>query len=1011
MKDRRFSEMSRRELHDKALKRLQSRRPDISAMENEDLESLVHELEVYQAELEVQNEQLRQTEEKLTELSNRYSELYEFAPVGYLTMDEGGIIRQANLALANLCGRERQDIIGKRFEKLAVPEDRDKCYLHLQELAANEKEHSTELRFWRPDGDIVWGLVESIHVDKQSRADGDVYRTTFTDITERVQAQQQVTKQKEQLDIALKGGEIGIWDYNVRTDEITWSDKVYELLGHDKNETITVGTFFQYIHEQDRARIRQKFDKWFDIGGEFYEEFRIVRKDKKILWLVGAGRLFRDSEGRPWRAAGVNYDITERKRAEKDLHESEERFRIAAKSAELGAYSRNLKTGENHWSPEFLEIYGLKPDEPLELTDNIPAAVHPDDRQQVLDEARARLDRKTEPEFASEHRIIRPDGEIRWVMIRGRVEFDANDEPVSLHGIAMDITRHKQDEQKLQRDKEFSEALNRINDLLHSTLDFEDIIQRLVAEGVFTLGCCTGAVTLRDDDGWIISHVDGLDANLIGMRLNDDDLSHAIHAVKTGKAVDISDALHDERFAPEHFRKYNIQSVLVVPLISRGEALGVLFFNYHTRQHSFTPEEISFARQLATSASIALKNAELYDQSERAHKALQELNETLEQRVDERTGLIRRQANRLRALANQLSKAEQRERKRLARVLHDHVQQLIVVAQMHMGFVDDNVSGEIKEHARVVKDMLADMLETTRSLSVDLSPPVLQEAGLGSALEWLSSRMQEQSDFNVKVHADSDAEPASDEIRVLLFECARELLFNAMKHAGTDQADVTLTRQAEQIKLIVSDKGEGFEPDLLSKRLTLDASLGLFSIQQRMSQIGGHMEIDTAPDQGTRIVLNTPAGEIGFTEEELPAREQEKLNTIVVRHKSEMCRVLVVDDHDIVRQGVVELLDSRQDIEVIGQAESGQKAVNLAEKLKPDVVIMDVAMGEMSGVEATRRILANNPDIKVIALSMHIDKGMADAMYKAGATAYITKGGPADELVQAIRDSYHSQNG
>ena len=114
-------------------------------------------------------------------------------------------------------------------------------------------------------------------------------------------------------------------------------------------------------------------------------------------------------------------------------------------------------------------------------------------------------------------------------------------------------------------------------------------------------------------------------------------------------------------------------------------------------------------------------------------------------------------------------------------------------------------------------------------------------------------------------------------------------------------------------------------------------------------------------------------------------------------------RILVVDDHDLVREGLVGLLDHAPDIEVVGAAGDGLTAVLLARDLLPDVVVMDVSMPGMDGIEATRRITADCPDTRVVGLSMHEEEGVARRMREAGAAAYVTKGGPARDLLAAVR--------
>jgi DNA-binding NarL/FixJ family response regulator len=113
--------------------------------------------------------------------------------------------------------------------------------------------------------------------------------------------------------------------------------------------------------------------------------------------------------------------------------------------------------------------------------------------------------------------------------------------------------------------------------------------------------------------------------------------------------------------------------------------------------------------------------------------------------------------------------------------------------------------------------------------------------------------------------------------------------------------------------------------------------------------------------------------------------------------------VLLVDDHRIMRQGLSSLLQFEEDIEVVAEAENGRQAVDMARRCAPDVIIMDVNMPVMDGIEATRILVKERPEAKVIGLSMHAERDTAEAMRQAGAVAYLTKGGPSEELIAAIR--------
>lgn len=116
-----------------------------------------------------------------------------------------------------------------------------------------------------------------------------------------------------------------------------------------------------------------------------------------------------------------------------------------------------------------------------------------------------------------------------------------------------------------------------------------------------------------------------------------------------------------------------------------------------------------------------------------------------------------------------------------------------------------------------------------------------------------------------------------------------------------------------------------------------------------------------------------------------------------------MIDILIVDDHKLLRDALKDLLQPEPDFRVIGESGDAEQACELAEKLSPDVIIMDINLGETDGVSVTRRILSKHPHIKVIGLSMHNEKSIIDAMYQAGAVAYLTKSASSEEIIASIR--------
>lgn len=401
-----------------------------------------------------------------------------------------------------------------------------------------------------------------------------------------------------------------------------------------------------------------------------------------------------------------------------------------------------------------------------------------------------------------------------------------------------------------------------------------------------------------------------------------------------------------------------------------------------------------------------------YTGRKRAETWLMALNETLEKRVAERTAEAEDRARQLQMLAAELTEAEERERRRLAELLHDHLQQLLVAAKMQIGILsqrssDEAVTGSLSQ----VDNLLQQSIDASRSLTVELSPPILYDAGLGAAFHWLARRMLENHGLNVTIEAQEEAEPESENLRAFLFQAVRELLFNVVKHAAVKEARLELSRLNGDVRATVSDCGVGF--DVIERQsLTKSRGFGLFSMGERVALLQGSIDIRSAIGRGTTVSVTVP---IDQPEREGSGRppavaavretESEATGRVAAKRSSGLIRILIADDHKILREGLAGLLREQPDFEVVSEASDGQFAVEMARETKPDVIIMDVSMPRLNGIEATRIIKGEMPEIRIIGLSMHAEEDLSDAMRQAGAIAYMTKGVPSEILTAAIRDA------
>ncbi len=384
-----------------------------------------------------------------------------------------------------------------------------------------------------------------------------------------------------------------------------------------------------------------------------------------------------------------------------------------------------------------------------------------------------------------------------------------------------------------------------------------------------------------------------------------------------------------------------------------------------------------------------------------AEELLRELNATLENRVSQRTAELEHRARQLQKLALELSQAEEQERRRLAEILHDDLQQQLAAVKFHLGILSGRTKDDLGAQKSIAQldQMLKDAIETSRNLSHELSPAVMYHGDLGEVLEWLANQIRIKHGLLVEVDARGQVDVESDALKTFLYKAVQEMLFNAVKHAKVSRTRVRLRRRGRHICVCVSDYGRGFDPQELKRT----AGFGLMSIRERVGLLGGRMRIHSVKGVGSRFIVTVPDGEM--MEDRRRKTEDGGQRTEASRPPSSNCilRVLIADDHEIVRHGLGSLLAEATDVELVGEAGNGREAVDLAYQLRPDVVVMDVAMPLMNGDEAARQIRRHLPQTRIVALSMYDEAGAAEKMRRAGAEVYLLKTAPADELLAAIR--------
>lgn len=754
--------------------------------------------------------------------------------------------------------------------------------------------------------------------------------------------------QEGPLALALDAAGLATWEWHIPSGDARWNARHFELLGYAPGEVEpSYEAWIDRVHPADRVATEALLEEAVAQGSDYAATFRVLRPDGSLRWVEARGRFDSKAGGKPEISYGVVLDVT----AEHLLRESEARFRMTLKSAPItvATLDRDL-----HYTWIYNTRHGFSPDmvighRPDELIPPADAAELMDLLQRVLETGRPEVrevsgETRGRPWHYSDYVEPVLDGE-------GRIQ--------GLNVAMIDITARKEAEAALHSAK----------------AELEHRVETRTAELVGL------AASLQSERRRLYDVLEALPAYVV--------LLTPAHRIvfanrdfeqRFGKPLDIT--CHAHLFQREQpCEGCELIRVLETLASHQCEWRGPDGHDYEVSTYPFVDTDGS---RLMLRVGIDITH-----------------------RKQAEVALVQR-TRQLANLAAELTMAEHHERKRLAQVLHDGLQQLLVAAKYRVGALEGAGDTRIQAEVHHLEELLIDSIETSRTLTYELSPPFLGEQGLLPALEWLARWKQAKHGLRVGLQVDQGIPPLPEDQTILIFQAVRELLFNVVKHAGTREAHVSVRPVKAGLQIVVADEGAGFDPARLRIAGGESGGYGLLSLHERLGLLGGRLEIRSSPGLGSRFTLTVPlhpeppspaeAAQAGVDMGLLPNHPEPSTGATPPRP----VRLLLVDDHTLVRQGLGTLLRQERDIQLVGEAASGESALDLVDRLRPDAVLMDIQMPGMSGIEATRIIHQRFPEVQVIGLSMHQDVDMAEAMRMAGAVGYVSKSDLSDTILAAV---------
>ncbi len=659
------------------------------ALSTAEVQTLFRELDLKQVQLAMQNKELQGAVDELQAACDAYADLYDAAPVGYLTMDRCNTIQRANAAAARMFGIDRSQLEGRRFAEFVQRGHHCLWERHCDEVLSGNHDHAVDVELHRSDGTSFFAQL-ICRPRPGETPDSWQCLGILVDITARKRAEKELHEREMELEelnqelegrIAARSAELyasesrfralfkespdAFFLLNQEGCFIDGNHAVERQIGYTCDELVGQSVFESPIfslaaREHARQRIQQL------AAGEQLAptEYELVCKDGSCITVEVTTRMVRI--GSEPMLLCSSRDLSARKQAAAERELLAKKLQLALDTAQLGWWFYDPQTHHSTYDRRYAEIFGVT--DAAKPIEKIMDLLHPDDRSRVWQQVQAALNPADPQSYASQYRIVRPDGEMRWIEARGMAVF------------------------KNEGDDRRARAL-------------------------------------------------------------------------IGTVADIT-----ERTARE--------------------------------------EE-------------------------------------------------------LRLLASELAMSEQRERQRIASELHDGLSQLLNSANVWLdGIADEDLPERASHSLGKARRILQETIGLTRSLTFDLSCPVLQELGLAAALEELCKSMSHEHAIRFKFSCDRQTQPMPLDQQMILYRGVRELLVNVLKHSEATNAEVRMECVDKHVRIFVSDDGKGFDAKTAGRGFSPSGGFGLFNLGEHMQHLGGDLKIESAPESGTKVEIIIPLEEV-----------------------------------------------------------------------------------------------------------------------------------------------------
>ncbi|MBS0017900.1 MAG: PAS domain-containing protein [Arthrospira sp. SH-MAG29] len=872
-----------------------------------------------------------------------------------------------------------EELEGRFFIEFVHPDDVQTTLDKISDLSEQNSVLNFVNRYQAKDGSYRW-------IEWRSTPVGDRIYAAARDITDRKKAEIALQESEQRWQFALEGNGDGVWDWNAQTNQVYFSRRCQQLLGfRDEEISDNIEEWKKRIHPDDKPQVFEALNQHLNGETEQYiSEHRIQCKDGSYKWILDRGRvMYRSPDGKPLRVIGTHTDISDRKKTELALKESEEKFRQLAENIHQ-VFFINSAIGEMLYvSPAYEQIWQQSRDSLYKNPSLWLMCVHPEDRDAMTEALNKQISQGIA--FDETYRIVRPDGSIRWIESRAFPVRDKQGNIYRYTGIAEDITHRKTIENALQNQLQKTLIIQRITEEIRQSLDVQEIFTTAVEQigKAFKVNCCLIHTYQKYPlpHGSLVAKYSQHPCHLLGdlkevVTFDNDpyieylvEQDRAISSHKKDCLIKISELNITSPFLQTHQyfeESENLKSMLAIATFYHGQPNGIISLHQCDHKRVWTVDEMELIEAIARQLGIAIAHAQLLSQEKEQRQELTYKNIRLKKMTEEAKA-----ANRAKSefLAN------------MSHEIRTPMNAVLGFADLLQSTITDpQASSYIKAIASSGRTLLAlinDILDLSKieagKLQLYYEPVNIRT--IINEIEHIFEQKVKEKNIKLQVYIAPEI-PYSiimDEVRL------RQILFNIVGNSikFTEFGSVKIMACCSEVKqnysynsiylkIAIADTGIGISPEDQHKifdsftqsegqsnRKYGGTGLGLTITERLVHLLGGSIHLESQPNQGSTFTFDFPDVKIGI--ETAPSSPIIALDENLGQF--EPASILVADD---VRSNLDLLAEYfANTYHKIISAKDGQEAIRLAQIYQPDIIFMDLRMPRMDGREATQFLKHN----------------------------------------------------